>query len=278
MNSNRSADLATSPDGALPVVPRAIRAVRSGAFIVVYFLYLSLVMGLGQRIVIWPLITLFPSRRRAVTRAWLRFHARATFALARSLASVRLTVRGAIGPEACVVAMNHQSVLDIPLGISLVPGPYPIIPTRARYGRGIPGISPLTRLARFPLVSQGRTATRQELLALRDAADQVARGEQSLLIFPEGHRTRDGSIGDFMKSGLKLILARARAPVYCVVADGMWHARTIADATFRFADTSVHAVVLGPFAPPEAAQLDAFIDELHDRMVAALAELRNTAS
>src|SRR5919204_576344 len=83
-----------------------------------------------------------------------------------------------------------------------------------------------------------------------DIATRVGRGEQSLLIFAEGHRTKGGSIDPFMKSGLKLILARARRPVYCIVADGMWHAATFAAAARRLAGPRVRAVVIGPFAPP----------------------------
>ena len=276
MSSKHSASLDLAADLATP--SRALRlahALRSVVFFVVYFVFLTVVMGLGQRLVVWPLVTLAPARRRAVVGAWLRFNARATFALARALAGVRLSVRGAIPPESVVVVMNHQSVLDIPLGVLLIPGPYPIIPTRDRYGRGIPGISPLTRLARFPLVTHGKTATRQELVALRALADEVARGEQSLLIFPEGHRSRDGDIDPFMKSGLKLILARARRPVYCIVADGMWHVPTFAAAAVRFAGTSIRAAVIGPFhAPAGAAELDAFIDAIRDRMIEALDGLR----
>ena len=243
--------------------------------------YLGAVVGLGQRLLLWPMIALFPARRQSLVRAWLRAHARGTLALARVLAGVRVRVAGAVAAESCVVVMNHQSVLDIPIGLALVPGPYPLIPTRDRYRRGIPGISPLTRLARFPFVAQGRTLTREELRALLAAADLVAEGEQSLLIFPEGHRTRDGNIGPFMRSGLRLVLKRARRPVYCVVTDGVaesgaTQARTFADALTRFAGTRVRVTVLGPFPPPERtdAAVDAFIDQLHARMTAALAELR----
>jgi 1-acyl-sn-glycerol-3-phosphate acyltransferase len=217
-----------------------------------------------------------PRRRRSIIRAWLRAHSRSTLAMARLLANVRVTVRGAIPPESCIVVMNHQSVLDIPVGITLVSGPYPLIPTRNRYKRGIPGISPLGRLAGFPYVAQKRVLSRAELAALSAAADQVARGEQSLLIFPEGHRTRDGSIGRFMRSGLRIILARAKRPVYCIVADGMVHARTFADALVRFADTDVRVVILGPFPPPDEASVDDFIDVLHERMVTALEQLRSS--
>ena len=252
-----------------------MRAPRSLLFITVYMLYVVFVIGLGQRLIIWPLITLRPTRRRAIVRWWLQFNARATLWLSRVLAGVRLTVRGSIPPEACIAIMNHQSVLDIPLGIYLIPGPYPIIPTRDRYGRGIPGISPLARLARFPLLAQRRSASRQELRSLLETAEQVQRGEQSLLIYPEGHRTRGGEIAPWMKSGLKLILSRAHQPVYVIVADGIWHVRTFADAALRFAGTAIHVIIVGPFAPPrQPSELDAFLDTLHERMQSAMNEIR----
>jgi 1-acyl-sn-glycerol-3-phosphate acyltransferase len=236
---------------------RAPRTIRSVAFLLVFAAYVSGVIGLGQRLVIWPL------------------------ALARTLAGVRVSVDGAIPADGCIVVMNHQSLLDIPIGLSLVPGPYALIPTRDRYARGIPGISPLVRLAGFPVVSQRGALSRDELEALDAAAEQVARGERSLLIFPEGHRTRDGRIGRFMRSGLRIVLRRARRPVYCIVADGATSARTLADVLAGFANTEVRAVVLGPFAPPESTDeptLDAFIAMLHARMTDALARLRGDAA
>lgn len=259
-----------------PAVPRILRAARSLAFIATYFLfYLMIFLGLGQRLVVWPLVTLFPSIRRRVVGWWLRLHARGTLAVARVLGGLRLTIRGRIPPEPVVVLMNHQSVLDIPLGIHMIPGPHPIIPTRARYQRGLPGISPLVRLARYPVLSQKRPTPPEEIAALERLADEVAAGLQSALIFPEGHRSRTGELGRFMTTGIKLVLARAPRPVYCIVADGMWRSRTFADAAFRFAGTRIDAVVLGPFTPPaDPSRFDAFIGELRDRMAAALDELR----
>jgi 1-acyl-sn-glycerol-3-phosphate acyltransferase len=256
-----------------PVV-RLWRAVRSGTFFFTYFLYLLAIVGLGQRLLVWPAVLLFPRSRRAIIRGWLQAHARATLAIARGIANVRVSVQGAIAPESCIVLMNHQSVLDIPIGIALVPGPYPAIPTRDRYKWGLPGISPLARIAEFPFLARKPVLSRAELAALTHTAELVDRGEVSLLIFPEGRRTRDGSIARFMRSGLRIILSRAERPVYCVVADGMVESRTFADGLLRFADTDVRAVVLGPFEPPDDSAIDEFIDTMHERMTATLEQLR----
>jgi 1-acyl-sn-glycerol-3-phosphate acyltransferase len=235
---------------------------------------MMLTFGGVQRFIIWPLALLIPARRRDIVGWWFRFQARLTLGMARWLANVRITVRGEIEPVSCVVVMNHQSVLDIAIAYALVRGPYPLIPTRERYRYGLPAVSPLIRLGGLPLVRQGRGAVRTDLKSMAGAAERVARGEQSLLIFAEGHRTRDGEIGPFMRTGLKVSLARTRRPVYCVVEDGLWHVRTFADVCLRFADSSAEVVVLGPFDPPEESEIDAFIDSLRERMVAALREMR----
>jgi 1-acyl-sn-glycerol-3-phosphate acyltransferase len=253
------------------------RGLRSGAFVALFACYSIFFIGLGQRLIVWPIVTLFPRRRTAVVRVWLRMQAFATLAMARLVAGVRLTVRGTIPPRSCIVVMNHQSVLDIPLGVSLIRGPQVVIPTRDRYRRGVPGISPLVRLAGFPIVSQKRSISRDELQGLSDAADLVARGERTLLIFPEGHRTRDGAIGRFMRSGLRIMLARTSGPVYCVVADGMTEARTTADALTGFARAEVRVTILGPFtlegpATPDA--VDTFMESVRQRMVDTLAAMR----
>ncbi len=255
-------------------VRAALRALRSAAFFAVYLAHMVVTFGAAQRFVIWPLALLLPARRRDIVGWWFRLQARLTLGMARYLANVRVTIRGGIEPTSCVVVMNHQSVLDVAIAYAMVRGPYPLIPTRARYRYGLPAVSPLIRMGRLPLVRQGRGAVRSDLKTMARATEQVARGEQSLVIFAEGHRTRDGEIGPFMRTGLKIILGGARRPIYCVVEDGLWHARTFADVCLRFADSSAEVVVLGPFDPPPEGEIEAFIDSLRERMVVALRDMR----
>lgn len=175
--------------------------------------------------------------------------------------------------------MNHQSILDIPLALSLVHTPLTLIPYRERYHRFIPGVSPLLRATGMPRVTQGagrggRGSAARDLKEIEGAADRTARGECSMVIFPEGHRTRTGEIGPFMRRGLTTILRRAKRPVYCLVVDGLWQARTAAEAARTVAGASVNVAVLGPIEPPEDDQIDQFIASLRERMSAALHQMR----
>jgi hypothetical protein len=78
-----------------------------------------------------------------------------------------------------------------------------------------------------------------------------------------------------MRSGLKLLLSRAQRPVYYIVSDGLWHARTIKEAVHSFANSDVSVVIRGPFPPPAKENIDTFIDDLHAQMTATLAEMRH---
>ncbi|MEO8879446.1 MAG: lysophospholipid acyltransferase family protein [Gemmatimonadaceae bacterium] len=227
---------------------------------------------------IWPAVLLFPAKRRAIVRGWLRFLAKGSLWISRVFGGVRVTVQGTAPTESCLLVMNHQSLLDITISVNAAEGPQAVIPTRERYGHGIPGISSLTKLGGFPLVAQQVRATKAEVAALLQAATDLRNGETTLIIYPEGHRTTDGSIQPFMRSGLKLLLSRANRPIYYVVSDGLWHARTIKETVHSFANSTVEVVIRGPFPPPAKEDIDAFIDDLHARMTATLADIRHQSS
>src|SRR5262245_44942954 len=123
-----------------------VRTTQSLIFSVIYCIYVIAVMEPLQWLVIGPLCALRPSWRPAILRPWFRWQARAILGLAQGVGGLRVHVRGAIPETSVVLVMNHQSLLDIPLAVSLLHGPYPVIPTRAKYMRLIPGVSTLARL------------------------------------------------------------------------------------------------------------------------------------
>ena len=253
------------------------RVARSAAFFLVYLIYLVLFQGFVQRFILVPLAWVFPVLTRRLLIPWGHFQSRVPLALLRVIAGVRLSVEGRIGPENRLVIMNHQSVLDILLGVRLIPG-LVIIPARRRYQYGIPGISVYLRLCRFPVISQTRKDLRADMEMMEETAERARRAEATVLIFPEGHRTKDGSILPFMTRGLRMVLARAPLPVYCIVGDGMWHIRTLADSFLRVADTHIRVRIIGPFHPPAAdADMPAFLEFVRERMIATLEDIRAVA-
>jgi 1-acyl-sn-glycerol-3-phosphate acyltransferase len=232
-------------------------------------------MGLLQRLIIFPLAWLRPASAPRLFASWIRLQAWITLRLLRVLGGVRVKVEGHIDPQSCIVIMNHQSLIDIPIGLSIMPGPHPLIPGRRRYAKWIPGVSAYLRKAGNPLVSQRQEDRKADLAGMLDAARRVEAGDASLLIFPEGHRTRDGEILPFMPGGLHVVLNRAQVPVYCAVGDGMWKSRTLKDTFMHLADLRVTVRILGPFHPPaDKTEIQGFVDRIRGEMMAALTDMR----
>ncbi len=227
--------------------------------------------ALWQRLFVWPLAYALPGRRRALVSSYMRGMSAVIFALFE-LGGARFERRGRVPTgEPCLLLMNHQSLLDITT-VVLMCAPYvPVFVTRRRYAWGVPAVSPCLRLLGCPLIDPKRDARG----AAATIAAAFAREPHGLVIFPEGHRTRDGSIGAFKASGTEAALRLRRTPVYLVVTDGFWRARRLADFVFHAADLQGRTEVLGPFEPPtEDGGLPAFIQGLRATMVARLEELR----
>jgi 1-acyl-sn-glycerol-3-phosphate acyltransferase len=227
--------------------------------------------GLYQRLIVWPTVRIAPRRRVVVVSRYMRGMSRIIFWLLR-LAGARIRRSGLIPTaEPVLILMNHQSLLDIPTVILLGSPHVPAFVTRRRYARGIPAVSLCMRLLGCPVVDPERDPIRA-LRAIQRGAREETHG---LLIFPEGHRSRDGEIDAFQTAGAEAALRVRRMPVYLVVTDGFWLCRTLADFAWKVPRLRGETEVLGPFPPPSSPKDDrAFLLELRERMVAHLRSLR----
>src|SRR5262249_21350944 len=154
------------------------------------------------------------------------------------------------------------------------PSGYPRMVAHARYGRGIPLVSHMISLYGHILVQPGRTG-RQEL----DALAETARASTlPILIFPEGHRTRDGAIRPWKRAGLDTLLSAREWDVYVVVVDGLWRVARLTDFVRNLSHVRCRAEMVGPFRYDgrDRETHDEFVSELRRVMVAKLEEIRAT--
>ena len=226
--------------------------------------------GLYQRLVVYPAVFLFPRRRAAFTSRYFRGMSHGILGLIRA-GGARLRREGTVPThEPVLVLMNHQSLLDIPTA-GLMSHPYvPLFVTRKRYHYGVPAISPCLRLMGCPIVEP-----RDRKAALRTVRDAARALQHGMLIFPEGHRTRDGEVGEWKTAGILTVLRERRVPVYLLVTDGFWTARRFLDFMVGVTGIRGETVTLGPFSPPEEDDaLPAFVQGLRDTMIRQLAQMR----
>lgn len=227
---------------------------------------------LAQRLVLAPILHFLPKRRDRMLTAWMHGLAAIVVKILQGLGGAQIPSLPRIpGSEGVLVVMNHQSLVDIPLVVRCLVDSYPRIVTRRRYASGIPMVSHLLRLTRSPLVDPGRSA-RAQLQALSEVARTSA---QPLVIFPEGTRSRDGSLGPFRKAGLRAILAERGWRVYLVVADGLWPAGQFRELPGTIPRLRVRIESFGPISSPSpGTDPGPWIEELHDRAQAALAGMQ----
>jgi 1-acyl-sn-glycerol-3-phosphate acyltransferase len=227
------------------------------------------------RLFVLPGTWLFPGQRFRLVSLFMKWMSAGIFALLR-LGGARVARRGTLPTDSPVlVVANHQALLDI-CQITLMARPrVPAFVTRRRYARFVPLVSACIRLLGSPIVDPKRDP-KGALEAVRRGARELPHG---LVIFPEGHRSRDGEIRPFRAAGLEAILAERRMPVYLVLNEGVWRVRRLADLLFRVHLIDAQSEVMGPFEPPEeAAELPGFVQGLRERLVARLAQIRGGRS
>ena len=231
-----------------------------------------------QRLVVMPLVKLFPSRRIAILNRWQKLMGIICTRPVSLIGGVRFPTLPKIpGEEGVLIVMNHQSVFDIPIVVNATHGAYPKLITRKRYVRWIPLISHMVRVYEYPVVDP--TANAREMReSLRSIRDTARTSDVPLAIFPEGTRTKDGEIGPFRPKGLQLILRQRPWTVYVMVVDGFWKTAKMRHLVRGMGSLRGQLRLVGTFewTDPRQDSTD-FVGEIRELMVESLAEMREVA-
>jgi len=183
--------------------------VRSAAALVVGFLWTAL-MGLAS-ILAWPL-----TPRGRIQNGVMRVWGRGVLALAGLRRDVAGAANARGGPF--VVVANHSSMLDIPAVAAVVPGPFRFVSRPFFF--------------KIPILGWGMRAAgnlsldpkkpRQAAEVMPRIAALLRRGV-SVVLFPEGTRTRDGRLQRYRR-GPFLIAIENGVPVLPVCLSGLFDA------------------------------------------------------
>ncbi|MGH9414425.1 MAG: lysophospholipid acyltransferase family protein, partial [Terriglobales bacterium] len=133
------------------------------------------------------------------------------------LAGVRIEVQGreSLPPGAVIYMANHQSNLDPPLLVAALPGNIAFLAKKQLFSVPILG----TLLKVGGLIPVERAGDREAARATVSRAAADVRAGRPFMIFPEGTRSRDGSLLPF-KKGPFYLAEQAQVPVVAVRLDG----------------------------------------------------------
>ncbi len=109
---------------------------------------------------------------------------------------------------------NHQSLADVPVIFDCLPHNLRFVAKRELLF--VPFFGPYLYLAGYPLIDR---RNRARAIRSLEQAGELIRSGIPVVSFPEGTRTRDGSVGPFKKGAFVLAL-EARVPVVPVAVSG----------------------------------------------------------
>jgi 1-acyl-sn-glycerol-3-phosphate acyltransferase len=116
---------------------------------------------------------------------------------------------------------NHQSMFDIVLIGGLLFSNYPKYVAKKELGRRIPGVSLNLKHGGNALID--REDRSQAVRAIIEMAKTAQARGRSVVIFPEGTRSKDGALGAFRTAGAEAMLRAAdQLPVVPTAIDGSW--------------------------------------------------------
>jgi 1-acyl-sn-glycerol-3-phosphate acyltransferase len=116
---------------------------------------------------------------------------------------------------------NHQSMYDVPIFGGILIRNFPKYVAKRSLARGIPSISLNLRRGGNALIDRGERA--QALTAIAQMAAECQDRSVSAVIFPEGTRSRDGSLASYRVGGVAALMEGApELEIIPTVIDGSW--------------------------------------------------------
>lgn len=233
---------------------------------------LLLIIGDPIQRLLFALLPLSGRHSLHLQASWFRLWANIMLQTIRIICGVRFRPLPSVpGDSGTLLLVNHQSILDIPYVAACLSENYPLFVTRRRYAKGIPLVSNMLRLYKFPLVDPARFSVSQ----LNALAETAATTRYPVAIFPEGSRTRDGEIRRFRTAGVNAILSSRPWSVHLVIVDGLWKCATLPDFVRKISQIRPKSVIIGPFPfDPETEDPESFMAGMREKMLSGLAQLR----
>ncbi|MBU0686300.1 MAG: 1-acyl-sn-glycerol-3-phosphate acyltransferase [Candidatus Margulisbacteria bacterium] len=177
------------------------------------FIYIFVVITFIVGTMITTIVALFASNKQHVFQKAANIWAKIIIAVSRTKVKVE-GIENIPADQPLVLAANHQSAADILILLANIPLFFKFVIKRELFK--VPIFGTYLRLAGYIPIDRFKTLKAHK--TLYDTSKQIRRGE-TILIFPEGTRTRDGSLGQF-KRGSLVIAKQSGVPVLPIAISG----------------------------------------------------------
>ena len=226
-----------------------------------------------------------PARRlRAAVSLFMRREGRRLIRRAGALTGFSVVIESALPnlPRRFVLVSNHQSLLDIPVLITALPGRTLKFVAKRSLKYGVPLVSKCLRYGGDALIvrPRGRIDTNQIRLLVRELRRFSALADEGAcpVVFADGTRSRDGAVHRFHSGGLAIVLEGRRLPIVSAALDGGYRLRGLAGLA-RMGTTRYRVRFLSVYQPPEnKAELRRKVQHMRTEIAAQVERWRRETS
>jgi 1-acyl-sn-glycerol-3-phosphate acyltransferase len=191
------------------------------------------------------------------------------------ISGVRMTVEGGerlAERGGYIFVSNHQSMFDIPIFGGLLSEHHPRYVAKRSLARRIPTVSIYLRRGANAIID--RDDRDQAIASIAAMGAMCQERDVAAVIFPEGTRSRDGSLGDFRVAGVEALMdAAPDLEIVPTVIDGSWRVFEHNMAPIPYG-TDVRVRFGVPIARSPGITADGVIGECRRFAVETLAEWR----
>jgi 1-acyl-sn-glycerol-3-phosphate acyltransferase len=199
--------------------------------------------------------------------------ARVLLRLASRITGLRVALESSIAgplPAAVLVVSNHQSLIDIAAMYLALPGHHLRFVAKAELGSRVLLVSASLRYGRHAIIARGGSFSRTREALLRLARQPGV----SPVVFPEGTRSRDGTVGRFHSAAVRVLIEACSLPILAVAVDGGRHLRSLSQLNrLGGVDYRVKLLGLHPRPPTREGALEV-LDCIRDQIAAQQARWR----
>ena len=195
-----------------------MRKLRDWFFSIPLLIGFGIIMGLGE--IVGRFTLLFGMGPYERVMASLQASLISLFRIAG--VSVEIEGRERLAPTGgYIFVSNHQSMFDIPIFGGILRSHLPRFVAKKSLAKGIPTVSLYLKRGGNALIDRGDRA--QALEAIADMGRMCEERDVGAVIFPEGTRSRDGSLGDWKGAGLAALMQAAPTlEIVPTAIDGSW--------------------------------------------------------
>lgn len=214
------------------------------------------------------LIVCYPfDKKRVVVHTISRWITNVIFGISPLMKREVVGIENIDPKERYVITLNHNSMVDI-ICLYKIPLVFKWVSKREVYR--IPVVGRLLLMHGDIVIN--RASAKEAMQLVHDKGKEWLAKGASISIFPEGTRSKDGEIHNF-KAGAFILAKDAGVPILPIVLDGTTTLTKHGLVNFR---NKITIRVLPPIPAKEVEErpIKEIMAEVHDSMVATLAEIR----